>query len=154
MTLPYRRTHTGQVVGGCFQEEERWPAHACAHTQTQTHRWIFPYLLFTLAGSQQHRSDSGTSLVKNNPQVSYTNITTSLSNFSAVPTNSNNGHWQWQSKTHKYTRVAWTIGKTTFFLSLTIKTRDTELHTHHNDVLMVLSAQVRVLWRTQKTETI
>lgn len=34
---PYRRTHTGQVVGGCSPEEERWPGHTHTHTDKYSH---------------------------------------------------------------------------------------------------------------------
>lgn len=51
---PYRRTRTDQVEGGCFPEEERWPAQTHVHTQTHTYRWLFPYHI-----SYLHRPRAG-----------------------------------------------------------------------------------------------
>ena len=116
-TSPYRRTHTGQVVGGCFPEEEQWPEqkpththiHTHTHTHTHTDRWIFPYPISYLPWLGASSTDLGCQVQqpgKNSSQVSYTNITTSLSIklfcFAQIPPY---GHRQQQSKTHKNTSV-------------------------------------------------
>lgn len=44
--LPYRRTRTGQVVGGCFPEEEQWPEHTNKHTHTDKYFHILSLIYF------------------------------------------------------------------------------------------------------------
>lgn len=80
---PYRRTRTDQVEGGCFPEEERWPAQTHTYTHKRTHTGDCYHIISLIYTSPEQAEWTWCCQVKelceNRPQVSYTNIAISLS---------------------------------------------------------------------------
>lgn len=76
---PYRRTRTDQVEGGCFPEEERWPAQTHMYTHKRTHTGDYFHIISLIYTGPEPACCQVKELCENRPQVSYTNIAISLS---------------------------------------------------------------------------
>lgn len=123
---PYRRTRTGRAVGGCFPKEERSPAQK-ERKKERGHagKYFHPLSVIYLGGEPGPQD-----------QVSCTNNTRPLPGAKQHSRGSISTRSKCKKKKKRQEAGEVSPGNSDFY------SKNCEARTHHDDVLVILSAQV------------